>query len=283
MLVQVGLEGEGLIAALASVVLEGRVRLHVGAEVGAVCKGFPAVGTCKGLFSGVRAHVALQQPRPTEGLTAHVTLVLQVVGKDVHGQRWHGHVHFATGGALAGHLAVQAAVRLLVPAEVGGGGVGLAALVAGVSGRAVRSLRENLGRAVSGTHAPMALGFSPRAPIRDEEGIHGVALIGPVRLAAVVTAGRHPRLRAVGLLEVGVAVLFSSADRAVERVRHQPVLQLLFPLEPRWRDVILDVAILAEADAQAGYRVRDGACESEILQRLMVVIGRGYIGRREII
>lgn len=32
-LVQVGLESEGLIAALASVVLEGRVCLHVGAEV----------------------------------------------------------------------------------------------------------------------------------------------------------------------------------------------------------------------------------------------------------
>lgn len=87
----------------------------------------------KGLLPCVRAHVTLKEPRATEGLAAHIALVLEVVGEDVHGQRRHGHIHFITGGTLAGHLAVQAAVRLLVSAEVGGGGVRLAALVAGVT------------------------------------------------------------------------------------------------------------------------------------------------------
>lgn len=90
----------------------------------------------KGLLPRVRAHVTLKEPRPAEGLAAHIALVLEVVGEDVHGQRRHGHVHFITGGTLPGHLAVQAAVRLLVSAEVGGGGVCLSALVAGVARRA---------------------------------------------------------------------------------------------------------------------------------------------------
>lgn len=91
------------------------------------------MGAGKGLLSRVRAHVTLKEPRPAEGLAAHVALVLEVVGEDVHGQCWHRHVHFVTGGTLAGHLAVQAAVRLLMSAEVGGGGVCLAALVADVA------------------------------------------------------------------------------------------------------------------------------------------------------
>lgn len=80
--------------------------------------------------------MTLKEPRSAEGLAAHIAFVLEVMGEDVHGQRRHGHVDFIAGGTLAGHLAVQAAVRLLVSAEVGGGGVRLAALVAGVARRA---------------------------------------------------------------------------------------------------------------------------------------------------
>lgn len=101
----------------------------------------------KGLLPRVRAHVTLKKPRAAEGLAAHIALVLEVVGKNVHGQRRHGHIHFITGGTLAGHLAVQAAVRLLVSAEVGGGGVCLAALVAGVA--SARSPLLTIGTAAS--------------------------------------------------------------------------------------------------------------------------------------
>jgi len=51
----------------------------------------------------------------------------------VHGQRRHGHVDLVTGGALPGLLAVQAAVSLLVSAQIGGRGVRLAALAAHVA------------------------------------------------------------------------------------------------------------------------------------------------------
>ena len=44
-LVQVGLEREGLVAAFALEVLESRMRLHVSAKVGSICKAFSAVGT----------------------------------------------------------------------------------------------------------------------------------------------------------------------------------------------------------------------------------------------
>lgn len=246
-LVQVGLESEGLIAALASVVLEGRVCLHVGAEVWTVGKGFATVGAGKGLFPRVWPHMTLKEPRPAEGLAAHVALVLEVVGEDVHGQRRHGHVDFITGGTLAGHLAVQAAVRLLVSAEVGGGGVRLAALVAGMARRACSPL---LNRSVStaASWAPfmtLTVSLPPWAPIGDEEGIHGVTLGQGLRFTTVEATGCHARLGAVGVLQVGVTVLPSTAHLCVQGVWHrrgQLVLHLLLPLVYRWRDVILDVA-----------------------------------------
>lgn len=59
MLVQVTLEREGLVAAFTFEVLEGRVGLHVSAQVRAVCEGLPAVSTPKRLLARVGAHVTL--------------------------------------------------------------------------------------------------------------------------------------------------------------------------------------------------------------------------------
>lgn len=171
--------------------------LHVRPQVGAVGKGLPAVRAAEGLLPGVRAHVSLQQPRPAEGLAAHGALVFEVVGQQVHGQRRHGDVRFATRRALARQLAIQAAVRLLVPAEVGGGGVGLAAFGAGV---AVRP-------------ATRALGSPAGSPVDDEEGVHGVAL-GDGRFALEVVRGE------AGLGALGVAVVL--LDRGVKGVGRGP-------------------------------------------------------------
>lgn len=246
-LVQVGLESEGLIAALASVVLEGRVCLHVGAEVWTVSKGFATVGAGKRLLPRVRAHVTLKEPRSAEGLAAHIAFVLEVVGEDVHGQCGHWHIHFTTGGTLAGHLAVQAAVRLLVSAEVGGGGVRLAALVADVTRHPGSPLLSPTVGTAASWAPPMTLTFSlsPWAPIRDEEGIHGVTLGQGLRFTTVETAGCHARLGAVRVLQVRVTVLPSAANLGVQGVWHwrsQLVLHLFLPLVYRWCDVILDVA-----------------------------------------
>ena len=52
-LVKVGLQSEGLVALPALVVLEGGVGLHVGPQVGPVCKTFPAVCASEGLVSSV--------------------------------------------------------------------------------------------------------------------------------------------------------------------------------------------------------------------------------------
>lgn len=259
-LVQVGLESEGLIAALASVVFEGRVCLHVGAEVWTVSKGFATVGAGKGLLPRVWAHVTLKQPRPAEGFVAHLALVLEVVGEDVHGQRWHGYVHFTTGGTLAGHLAVQAAMRLLVSAEVGGGGVRLAALIAGVARRAGSPLLSpTVGTAASGASTTtLPISLSPRAPVRDEEGIHGVTLGQGLRFTSVEAAGGHARLGAVGVLQVRVTVLPSAAHLGVQGVWHwwsKLVLHLLLPLVYRWRDVILDVSWTRETHKHSWPRV----------------------------
>ena len=143
--------------------------------------------------------MALQQPRPAESLAAHVTLVLEVVGQQVHGHGGHGHVHLPTGWALLGHLAVQRAVRLLVAAQVGGGGVGLAALVAGVPLDGAR----------------VAEGLPPGASVGDEGGVHRVALAD--RRVPVDVAVGDLRAGAVGGLGVGRAIV--AMDTIVEGVR----------------------------------------------------------------
>ena len=53
-LVKVGLQGEGLVALPALVVLEGGVGLHVGPQVGPVGETLPAVGAAERFVSGVR-------------------------------------------------------------------------------------------------------------------------------------------------------------------------------------------------------------------------------------
>lgn len=77
------------------------------------------MGAGEGFFSRMRSHVPLKQPGPAEGFAAHVTFVLEVVSEDVHGQCRHGHVNLVAAGTFACHLAVKAAVGLLVSAQVG--------------------------------------------------------------------------------------------------------------------------------------------------------------------
>lgn len=77
--------------------------------------------------------MTLKEPGSAECLAAYVALVAQVVSEHVHGECRHGYVRLMTGGALPGLLAVQTAVRLLVATQVGGGGIGFAALAARVT------------------------------------------------------------------------------------------------------------------------------------------------------
>ena len=79
MLVEVALEGEGLVALLADVGLDVGVRLDVGAQVGLVGEGLAALRAGEGLLARVRPDVALQQPGPAEALAAQVALAAQLV------------------------------------------------------------------------------------------------------------------------------------------------------------------------------------------------------------
>lgn len=67
--------------------------LHVRPQVRAVCESLAALDTGKRFLARVRAHVALQQPRTRERLAAHLALVAQVVGQNVHGESRHRDVH----------------------------------------------------------------------------------------------------------------------------------------------------------------------------------------------
>lgn len=242
MLVQVGLEGEGLVAPGALEVLIGRVGLHVRAQVAAVGERFAAVRAPVRLLAGVRSEVALQQPRPREQLAADSARVVQFVGQQVHGQRWHTDVGLATGDALLGRLRVEAAVGLLVPGEVRRGGVLLAALGARVLGPLVAAAgrRPVDGRGQRGLLLGAAVAHEERL-VRVGDGLGGCRFAGGgrrgdrfgrrrVRLAGGRRRGRRGRRRAQVEDGVGGAQVFGGppAHRrpVVQRVR--PVDVLLF-------------------------------------------------------
>ncbi len=78
----------------------------------------------------VRPQMPLQQPWPGEGLPTYVTLVIQVVGEDVHRESRHGNIHLSADVALFGISRIQAPVGLLVSGQVGTGGVVLSTFAA---------------------------------------------------------------------------------------------------------------------------------------------------------
>lgn len=176
------------------------------------------MGAGEWFFSCMRAHVPLQQPRPTEGFAAHVAFVLEVMSEYVHGQRRHGHVNLVAGWTLACHLAVKTAVGLLVSTQVGGRGVGLAALVAGVPCSAVVHSNHFFLHFI-GLRCFRDFSLSSRTAVGYEERVHGVALAERLALAAEVSAGCEAGLRAVWMLQVWLAILSSStADRRVQQL-----------------------------------------------------------------
>ena len=207
MFVEIGLEREGLVAAVAGEVLEGGVGLHVCPQVGPVSEGLAAVRAPVRLLPRVRAHVTLQEPGPAEMLAADRARVLEVVREHVHGEGRHGDVDLVAVRALLGVLAVQRAVRLLVAGQVGRCGVVLPALVARVPLPASwpahadpAAAADHAASAAEPASAPgvRASGVAVQrvaalgSPVADEEGVVGVAHGDPV--AEEVFALLLPRL-----------------------------------------------------------------------------------------
>ena len=58
--------------------------------------------------------MTLQQPRPGESFATKFTLVVEVVGEDVHGEGGHADVHLAADVTLLRICRVKAAVGLPV-------------------------------------------------------------------------------------------------------------------------------------------------------------------------
>ena len=132
MLVQVALQGKGLVAPLAVEVLESRVGLHVSSQVGTVSKGFATVCAAIRFVSGVTSHVALQQPRPGESFSTDITLVVKAVGKHMHAEGRHADVHLVTDVALLGIVRVKAPVSLPVSGQVAAGCIMFSTVTEGI-------------------------------------------------------------------------------------------------------------------------------------------------------
>lgn len=126
MLVQVGLQGKGLVTSRTLKVFWRRMCLHVGPEVGPISKRLFAHRTRVGLVAGVWPHVTLEKPRSGKGLATNGTPMTQVVCQNVHGECRHGHIHLPANVTLLGIGRIQAAMGLLVSREVGAGGIILA-------------------------------------------------------------------------------------------------------------------------------------------------------------
>ena len=58
--------------------------------------------------------VTLEKPGPGESLPTDVTLVVETVSQDVHGEGRHAHVHLPAHQALLGRARAQTQVGLLV-------------------------------------------------------------------------------------------------------------------------------------------------------------------------
>jgi len=121
------------------------VGLHVRTQVRAVGKSFAAMRASVRLLSGVRPEVALQQPRPAEHLSAHVTRVRQLVRQLVHRECGHADIRLTAHVAPLGRLRVQAPVRLLVPGQIRRRGVPFSTLGARVLGRSSGRSGANVG------------------------------------------------------------------------------------------------------------------------------------------
>lgn len=70
--------------------------LEVGAQIGSVGEGPMALVTFEWLFTGVCPNVSLEKPGPTEGFAADFALAGEGMRSDVHLERAHRLVFFAT-------------------------------------------------------------------------------------------------------------------------------------------------------------------------------------------
>lgn len=132
MLVQVGLKGKRLVAALTLEVFESRVGLHVSPEVGTISEALAAMCATVGLVAGVTSQVSLQKPRTGKGFAAYIALVVEVVSKDMHGQGGHANIHLIADWALLGVPRVEGSVCLPMSGQVAACGVVFTALTASV-------------------------------------------------------------------------------------------------------------------------------------------------------
>ena len=76
--------------------------LHVSSQIGSVRKRLFANRAVVRLLPCMRPLVPLKEPRAGESLATNVTLVVEVVCENMHGQSGHGDIHLSTDMALFG-------------------------------------------------------------------------------------------------------------------------------------------------------------------------------------
>lgn len=247
---------EGLAARRARVFFGVGMRLEMRPEVRLVGERAVAALALERLLAGVRAEVALQQPRPGEGLAAQVALARLGVRADVHLQRPHRVVRL--GAELAAerllHLAGggRGAVELVVLGEAGVGRVRLAAVGALVALSLERAARVLLRRFVHGA-----------GRLRDRRGrrhaVHVLGQRGAGRRRRHRAARRSQRVqRAVAVRRRHAAVvLVDDVVLAAHVVRHVAVLRRVRRL--RLHHILVRVVVRVRrvaGDARGGGRRR---------------------------
>lgn len=129
--------------------------------------------------------MTLEQPGPGESFATKLTLVVEVVGENVHGEGGHADVHLAADVTLLGVGRVQAPVSLSVAREVTAGRVMLPTICTSVLGL-LNLVQSLLAPAVC--YRELAVGVTGVAAV-------GAVVVVNVRCVVVVEEGLHRRGR----------------------------------------------------------------------------------------
>lgn len=93
------------------VLLDETVCLHMRSEIRSISEGPVANLALEGLLTSMRTIVALQQPRPREGLSTYLALAWQSVRTNMHLQSTGCHIGLVTAFAL--EFGVRCGVELI--------------------------------------------------------------------------------------------------------------------------------------------------------------------------
>lgn len=128
MFVKVRFQGKCFLTSRALKIFWWWVCLHMSSQIWSIRKWLLTNRTKIRFLTGMGSQMTLKQPGTWKSFIADGTFMTQVMRKNVHGQCWHGYIHFPTYVTFLCIVRVQASMCLFMPTQVWAGGVIFATL-----------------------------------------------------------------------------------------------------------------------------------------------------------